>query len=164
MYKARQITEEQAYTKLAALCAASEHCESELRTKLAQWGVSSAASDDIVRRLLDENYVNDIRYGSCFVRDKFRYNKWGRIKIKQALMQKGLPVSVVVQSLEEIDERAYEALLLDLLRKKNATIKAENNYERRAKLMRFGAGRGFEQGVISRCLSQLGCSESDYFE
>ena len=119
MYKTKQITEEQAYAKLAAFCAAAEHCESELWKKLTQWGISTSASGDIIRRLLKENYINDIRYGNCFVRDKFKYNKWGRIKIKQALVQKGLSASVIEQSLEEIDEQAYEELLLDLLKKKS---------------------------------------------
>ena len=164
MYKTKQITEEQAYAKLAAFCAAAEHCESELWKKLTQWGISTSASGDIIRRLLKENYINDIRYGNCFVRDKFKYNKWGRIKIKQALVQKGLSASVIEQSLEEIDEQAYEELLLDLLKKKSTLIKAGSDYECRCKLMRFGAGRGFEQGVISRCLSRLGCSDTDYFE
>lgn len=150
--------------KLSALCAGSEHCESEIRTKLMQWGLSSDSADKIVDRLVDGNYINDVRYGKCFVRDKFRYNKWGRMKIKQALMQKGLSSQIIAGSLEEIEEQEYESVLLDLLRKKNASVTASTDFERRAKLMRFGAGRGFEPALIGRCLDRLGCAESDYFE
>ena len=73
---------EEALYKSAAYCSQSEHCISDLRNKLTQWGVMESDWDKIIRYLVDENYINESRYAIAFTKDKFRYNKWGKIKIR----------------------------------------------------------------------------------
>ena len=35
----------------------------------------------IIEMLKKENFINEERYAIGFVKDKFNYNKWGKIKI-----------------------------------------------------------------------------------
>ena len=43
MQTQRETTEQQAYQKLTALCARSEHCQHEMLEKMRQWGVDEEA-------------------------------------------------------------------------------------------------------------------------
>ena len=50
--KQKQITEEQARTRLAALCARAEHCTGEMREKMWRWGIAEDAQQRIVDYLV----------------------------------------------------------------------------------------------------------------
>ena len=52
--------------------------------------------------------------------------------------------------MEDIDEDEYNGILQNLLKQKLKSIKAETEYERNAKLIRFAAGRGFTMQEIMR--------------
>ena len=47
----KNITEQEAFLQLAALCAQAEHCEQEMRDKLKRWELDTAAADRIIARL-----------------------------------------------------------------------------------------------------------------
>lgn len=141
--------------KAASYCAISEHCVSEVDTKLRNWGVESAERDEIIERLVEDDFINESRYSKAFVRDKFRLNKWGKIKISMALVAKGLPKDIVNEALKEIDEGEYNELLASILKTKLKSIKYEFEYEKQGKLFRFAQGRGFESHIIDNVLRYL---------
>jgi regulatory protein len=146
------MTEQEAYLRLAALCAQAEHCQQEMRDKMRRWGVDEVAQDRVVDRLVKERYVDDERYARAFVKDKIRYNKWGRRKVQQALWQKHIDQEIQQQVLDEIDETEYLDVLRPLLKQKRKSTKAANDYEMNQKLMRFALGRGFTFDIIRQCL------------
>ena len=146
------MTEQEAYLRLAALCAQAEHCQQEMRDKMRRWGVDEVAQDRVVDRLVKERYVDDERYARAFVKDKIRYNKWGRRKVQQALWQKHINQEIQQQVLDEIDEKEYLEVLRPLLKQKRKSTKAVNDYEMNQKLMRFALGRGFTFDIIRQCL------------
>ena len=148
----KNITEQEAFLQLAALCAQAEHCEQEMRDKLKRWELDTAATDRIIARLQKERYIDDARYARAFVKDKIRYNKWGRRKVEQALWQKRIADDIRQQVLGEIDENEYLDVLRPLLKQKRRTTKAENDYALNQKLVRFALGRGFTFDLIRQCL------------
>ena len=148
----KNITEQEAFLQLAALCAQAEHCEQEMRDKLKRWELDTAAADRIIARLQKERYIDDARYARAFVKDKIRYNKWGRRKVEQALWQKRIADDIRQQVLGEIDENEYLDVLRPLLKQKHRTMKAENDYALNQKLVRFALGRGFTFDLIRQCL------------
>lgn len=105
-----------------------------------------------MQRLVDEKYIDEERYCRFFVRDKIRYNKWGRRKVEQALMIKRIPRDIISGALGEVDAEEYIAVLRPLLQSKRKTIKAASEYELNAKLIRFAMGRGFDMDIIRECL------------
>lgn len=149
----KEITEIEALAKAAAYCSVAEHCLSEVQAKLAQWGMDAEASARILKRLTDERYIDEHRYCHFFVEDKVRHNKWGRVKMRQALWQKRIDESIVEEALGEIDEREYTSILETLIRAKRKSVKANSDYELNGKLIRFALGRGFEMKQIRRVLS-----------
>ena len=149
----KDMTEQEAYLQLAALCAQAEHCQQEMRDKMRRWGLDETVQNRIVTRLVKERYVDDERYARAFVNDKIRYNKWGRRKVQQALWQKYIDADIQQRVLDEIDEIEYLDILRPLLKQKRKSIKAESDYELNQKLVRFALGRGFGFDIIRQCLN-----------
>lgn len=145
-------TEKEAYLTLAALCAKAEHCQWEMTEKMRRWELSDEAQAHVMERLVKERYVDDERYARAFVKDKVRYNKWGRRKVEQALWQKRIDDDIRQRVLDEVDDEEYLVVLKPLLKQKRKTTKAQNDYELNQKLMRFAMSRGFTFDIIRQCL------------
>lgn len=148
----KAITEQEAYLQLAALCAQAEHCQQEMRDKMRRWELDETAQNRIVARLVKERYIDDERYTRAFVKDKIRYNKWGRRKVQQALWLKHIDSEIQQRVLDEIDEKEYLDVLRPLLKQKRKSIRAASDYELQQKLVRFALGRGFGFDIIRQCL------------
>ena len=133
----KQKTENDAYLTLAALCAQAEHCQYEMLEKMRKW---------------KERYIDDERFARAFVKDKIRYNKWGRRKVEQGLWQKRIHEDIRKSVVDDVDDEEYLNVLRPLLKQKRKTIKAQNDYERNQKLMRFALGRGFTFDIIRQCI------------
>ncbi len=148
----KEMTEQEAFLQLAALCAQAEHCEQEMRDKLKRWGFDESVQNRIIERLVRERYIDNERYARAFVKDKIRYNKWGRRKVQQALWLKRIDKDIQQRVLDEIDDNEYLSVLRPLLKQKRKTVKAESDYELNRKLVRFALGRGFTFDIIRQCL------------
>ena len=148
----KQKTENDAYLTLAALCAQSEHCQWEMLEKMRRWELPEDAQARVMQRLISERYIDDERYARAFVKDKVRYNKWGRRKVEQALWQKRVDENIRKQVLDEVDDDEYLSVLRPLLKQKRKSTKAQSDYELNQKLMRFALGRCFTFDIIRQCL------------
>lgn len=146
------MTEQEAYLRLTILCAQAEHCEQEMRDKMKHWKLDETTQDRIIARLIKERYIDEERYARAFVKDKIRYNKWGRRKVQQALWQKHIDADTQQRILDEIDKNEYLAVLRPLLQQKRKSIKAQSDYELNQKLVRFALSRGFTFDIIRQCL------------
>ena len=149
----KEMTEQEAYLQLAAVCAQAEHCEQEMRDKMKRWELDETVQNRIIDRLTKERYIDNERYARAFVKDKIRYNKWGRRKVQQALWMKRIDKIIQQRVLDEIDEKEYLDVLRPLLKQKRKSIKAQSDYELNQKLVRFALGRGFTFDIIRQCLN-----------
>ncbi|WP_294593121.1 regulatory protein RecX [uncultured Bacteroides sp.] len=147
-----EITETEALNRVAAYCSTAEHCRAEIAEKLQRWGIAYDAIERILDRLEQDKYIDEERFCRAFINDKYRFAKWGKVKIKQALQLKKIPSVTYHSFLNEIDEEEYLSILRDLLNSKRKSVRAENEYELNGKLMRFAFSRGFEMKDIRRCI------------
>ena len=147
-----QKTEQEAFLQLATLCAQAEHCRYEMDERMRRWGLDDEARSRVVERLVAGRYVDDERYARAFVRDKVRYNHWGRRKVEQALWQKRIDESIRQQVLDEVEDSEYVSVLRPLLRQKRKTTRAATEYELNGKLVKFALSRGFTFDVIRQCM------------
>ena len=148
----KEMTEQEAYLQLATLCAQAEHCEQEMRDKMKRWEIDETAQNRIIDRLVKERYIDNERYARAFVKDKIRYNKWGRRKVQQALWMKRIDNDIQQRVFDEIDDKEFLDVLRPLLKQKRKSTKAANDYELNQKLVRFALGRGFTFDIIRQCL------------
>ena len=132
-------------------CSRSEHCVLDVLNKLYAAGLGEEESDEIVQCLVEQGYIDEQRYANAFVNDKFRFNKWGKLKITHALRQKKIPTVVIQVALETLDEDAYGHVLLQLIEAKKKTVKG-TAAQQKAAVMRFAVSRGFELDLVLRLL------------
>ena len=158
----KECTVEEARLKAEAYCAMSEHCTDDVCRKLEQWGAPLAEFDSILEHLKKEKYVDNRRYAIAFVRDKYRFNQWGRIKIAQSLRLKQIDSEEIKLAMEEVDEAEYLDILTSVIRRKLPAVKAVNDYERKGKLVRFAVGRGYEVEKILQCLNRIGYEDDSF--
>ncbi len=77
-----------ALNKAMDLCASREYCSGDIRAKLESWGLNDSEVNSVIITLIKEDFINDKRYAEAFVRDKYRHNKWGKVKIAAHLKAK----------------------------------------------------------------------------
>ena len=151
----KEYTLEELLHKAASYCSISEHCISEVQEKLTAWCVECDDKSKIIDRLIAEDFINENRFCIFYVKDKFRFNKWGKIKIAYALRQKGLSDKLINHALTTIDDGEYEEMLASILKTKLIGLKYEYEYEKQGKLFNFAQSRGFESQVISRVIKSI---------
>ena len=146
---------EVALSKATALCSGSEHCMSQVMEKLSLWNVSPQDVYDIMDYLVKEKYIDNSRFARAYCHDKFCYNHWGRIKIRQMLRHLRLGDEEIEEGMETIDEEDYLEAWKDVLRAKYRTLKDKDKYLRKAKLVRHLLSRGFETELAISAVDSL---------
>ena len=145
----------EALQKAAAYCSLSEKCEYEVKEKLRTWDVSNTDVAKVIDQLRHDDFIDDARYCTYYTRDKFRFNRWGKIKIGMMLRSKQLPEEEITNALAQIDEAEYEEALVVILQTKLKSLTYKFEYEKQGKLFRFAQSRGFEHNIVSHVLRQL---------
>ena len=144
-----------ALEKAMAQCSRREYCSDDIRNKLSLWGVDNDDIGKILRILISDNFINEPRYATAFVRDKFKYNKWGKVKISAHLRGKKVPQDIISSALDSIDNDLYIKLLRELIEAHRKSVKAKNQYDLKAKLLRYGLSKGFESSLVYDILNDL---------
>ena len=121
--KIGQISKEVALGKAASLCSLSEHCSSQIREKLLSWGASDKDAEEIVNHLVEEKFIDHLRFSRAYCHDKFLYSHWGKVKIGQMLRGLRLSEEEIAEGLATIPEESYLQTLDDVLRAKDRTLK-----------------------------------------
>ncbi len=152
---ANNLTPEEALSRAMQICSRQEKCLSDIRKKLESWKLNEKDIPRILKKLTEEKFIDERRFATFAVKDKFHLNQWGKIKIGYYLRQKQLPDHFIQDALETIDDNEYEAMIRDLLKRKRKSLKESDPYKLKAKLLRFAASRGFEQSLIFNQIDQL---------
>ena len=134
--------------KAMALCSSRELCCSDIRRKTELWGLNSHDTEKVINTLKMEKYIDEKRYAAAFVKDKFNYGKWGKIKITAHLRYKKIPEEIIKSTLSTIDNELYKNTIKDLLSDHSRHIKAKNLYDLKGKLLRYGLSKGFERDLL----------------
>jgi regulatory protein len=137
-----------------SLCAGREICLSDIKQKLKGWGVEDGDKQMIINRLINDKFIDERRYALAFVKDKFKYNKWGKIKLSAALRMKNIADETIRESLDSIDEATYRAALKSIITNRRKTLKSRSLYDLKGKLLRYGLSKGFESHLIYDLLNE----------
>ena len=141
----RELSQAEWLSKAESYCAVAERCRQEVSTKLQQWGAPDALHEPILRALEQRGFLDAMRYCRAFVHDKILFQGWGRIKVRMALRQKGLPSPAIEQGMSAVDDDEYGQILRRVAAKKKGA--------NREQLARFLLQRGFSYDEIREVLS-----------
>jgi regulatory protein len=147
-------TQVQAFEKARSWCAMQERCNQEMRRKLAEWGIRSDSAEEIIAQLIVDGFLNEERYAKAYAGGKFRIKKWGRRKIIQELKRKNISEICIRRGLSVIDEVDYCKTLKKLLDQRIKQIKETNPIQRRAKIINFLVGKGYEAELIVKLMAE----------
>ncbi len=144
----------QAKSKAAKFCSGRERAPFEVLQKLQKWEVTEDEAQAILGELVEERFVDELRFCRAFCNDKFEFNRWGRNKIQQALFQYHLPEDVVKEAFMVIDPEKYELVLLDLARKKWDKTSGDV-WGRKQKTIAYMLSKGFEMGLAFEAIKKI---------
>jgi len=147
IYK-KQLTTEQALQKLRHYCGYQERCHSEVKSKLYNLGIFKNEHDAIIATLIQEDYLNELRFAIAFAGGKFRLKQWGRVKIKYELKNKQLSDYCIKKALQQIKEDEYLAVLKKMAGEKFALLKDEPRLVRQKKTADYLLQKGFEMDLV----------------
>ena len=152
---AKPLTPDQVLDKMAKYCAYQERCVKEVCDKLKTFDIAEEEKTEILDYLLDNHFVNDERYAKAFVRGKVNQSGWGVNKIRFHLIQKGIDKDIIDEALGQTDEEAYRQRLIDILKTKAKTVKADSDFEKKRKLAAYAMQKGFEGSLVWETLKDL---------
>ncbi len=144
----KPLTSDQVLDKMAKYCAYQERCVKDVRAKLKSFDISQEDRDKILDYLLDNRFVDDERFAKSFVRGKINQCGWGLNKIRFHLMHKGIAKDIIDEALQQTDDEVYRQRLIDILKTKSKTVKAENDFEKKRKLAAYAMQKGFEGSLV----------------
>ncbi len=151
-----KITPEKALEKMMSYCSKMERSEFDVKKKMSTWGLSATDVTRIIEKLQDYGFIDSQRYIMSYVRGKFNYNKWGKTKIRYNLSLRGFKDSMIDQAFDEFFSTIdYEKVIEEQLRQKNKSLKVEDDFQRKAKLIQFGQSRGYELNVLLSCSDKI---------
>jgi len=140
--------------RLRGLCSRREYCRSDVMKKaVAALDGNQSEAARIVDILVEERYVDDLRYASAFARDKSSISGWGSVKISHMLSAKGISRDIIKEALEEIDEEKASSRLDKLLQSKARSLK--DDPQAKLKLLRFALGRGYGYDEVKDIVDEL---------
>lgn len=156
MQKKQRATPSQAWVKIQKYCAYQERCHREVRNKLYEMGLVGEDVEDLMVRLIEENYLNEERFAQAFAGGKFRVKKWGRVKIVHELKARDISAYCIKQAMKEIDDVVYYEQLKTLLYKRWEEMKKEQNiYARKSKTGSYLIAKGYEPDLVWDILKEL---------
>jgi len=151
----REIIVREAYSKMAQLCSRSEQCSVDIRKKMVAYEIVDELVEEIMTKLKEEKFIDDERYVKAYISDKFRLNKWGKIKMRHYLKAKGLSNNLIEAGLNEINDDQYKKVLIATLKEKARKVKSDDKFDKMGQIIRFAQNRGFEPEIIHRYLSEV---------
>jgi regulatory protein len=152
---AQPIDKQSALKKAQNICAKQEKCKADIRQKLYEWKLETSDHSWVLEHLEKDKFIDETRYTGFYVRDKFKFNKWGKIKIEFELRAKQIAPEIIKEAFETIDDEDYKNTCKNLLYQKLKSLKDEEPSKLKEKMLRFGYSRGFDQDLIFKITEKL---------
>ncbi len=152
----QKFTPNQALPKIKQFCAYQERCHSEVKEKLYNYGLGKNDVEEIISKLIEDNYLNEERFAIHFAGGKFRIKQWGKIKIRYELKQKQVSEYCIKKALAAINDSDYQRTLGKLAVQKIKSLKGEKNiFSKRKKLQDHLRLKGYEGDLVNSWVQQL---------
>ncbi|SEW13770.1 regulatory protein [Chitinophaga sp. YR573] len=141
--------------KLQHYCAYQERSHSEVKYKCLELGLRGEEVDEAIAALVSENFLNEERFARAFVGGKFRSKQWGRKKILAELKQRQVSAYCIKKGMEEIDADDYEQALTTLATKKYESLRGEESFKRKYKVVQYLMQKGYEPELAQPIVEQI---------
>jgi len=148
-------TTKEAYEKGSAYCAYQERTQQHVRDKLYSHGLHSNEVEDLICKLVTDNFINEERYAKSYAGGKFRQKMWGKVKIKAALKFEGLSDYCIKKGLAEIHPDDYAKTMEKVMANRAKKEAEKNPLKRKFKIANYVISRGFENDLVWEMINQM---------
>jgi regulatory protein len=156
-FETKNIGTEAAERKIKHYCGYQERSHAEVKEKLYSFGLRKAEVEQLISKMIEENYLNEERYAIAFAGGHFRMKQWGKTKIKYELKQKRISDYCIKKALSLIDIEDYEKTFRSLADTKLKALKSEQNiFTKKKKLQNYLIGKGYEFDLIGKVVNEIG--------
>ena len=140
---------EELIQKLESFCAYQERCLCDIQNKLTQLEANDSESKKVINHLIKHRYFDQSRFAKTFAQGKLRMNKWGKAKIKAALISKFVENNIINDALSSIEREEYSNILKGLIDRKRTELSNEKDeWSKKQKILRFLGSKGFSYDEI----------------
>jgi regulatory protein len=145
---------EKALQKIGQFCAYQERNHKEVKEKLYSYGLYKDQVEELISKLIQENFLNEERYAIAYAGGKFRAKDWGKNKIKYGLKQHQVSDYCIKKALKTIDDEEYVKTLQKLYAAKEKILKSEKNiFIKKRKIQQYLMQKGYEVSIINELLT-----------
>ncbi|MBQ6763095.1 MAG: RecX family transcriptional regulator [Bacteroidales bacterium] len=146
--------EKKVLERLQRQCARMEYCSSDIYRKAmkAMEGDEEAAAR-IVASLVEDRFVDDLRYATAFAREKSSLQGWGAVKIRFQLRGKGIADGIIAAALQEIDPEKAASKLDKLAADRYRLLK--DDPQCRLKMLKALLSRGYSYDEVEEAVKRV---------
>lgn len=155
MKKQEVYTVQEALKKLMRYCVYRERCHKEVNEKLRHYQLTSLEKQEVISRLIADDFLNEERFAIAFTRDKFNLQNWGQERIKAELKQRQISDYLIRKALKEIDKEEYIATFEKLYQKRLLLLKDQPLLQKKKKLRNYLVRKGYEYELITQALNLI---------
>ena len=141
------------------LLKSKDYTKEQLKRKLREGFYPEAIIDEAIEYVKSYHYIDDYRYCIQFI--EYNAVAKSRQRMIRDLGTKGVDREVILKAMDELSENtslySEDALIKDLIKKKNFDIQTTDNKEKQ-RIMRYLYGKGFSMESINKA---IGMSYSD---
>ncbi|MCK4813319.1 MAG: RecX family transcriptional regulator [Candidatus Marinimicrobia bacterium] len=140
--------------KAFELLSLREHAAGELISKLLQKGYKKEAIYKVINYLKERNYINDVRFASMYSEELIKRRRYGPIKIREKLFQRGISSNIIkkilsnINTIEQIENCRFH------YEKKHRQLQNSDSDKTQQKIIRFLRGKGFTWDIISQVIGK----------
>ena len=146
--------EKRVLERLQRQCARMEYCSSDIyRKALKALEGDAEAAARIVASLVEDKFVDDLRYATAFAREKSSLQGWGAVKIRFQLRGKGISDEIIADALQEIDPEKASSKLDKLAADKYRLLKGDPQC--RLKLLKALLSRGYTYDEVEDAVKRV---------
>ena len=140
--------------KMRSYCMYQERCIQEVKKKLTRLQVIPKSKSKIINHLIDDDYLNEVRFTKSFIQGKLRIKKWGRIKLNYELKMRGVKKFIIDEEINKISKRDYYDYFNEFSINKIKTLKGSKEQKKRS-FINYFTYRGWENNLIYEKLNEI---------
>ena len=140
--------------KMRSYCMYQDRCIQEVKKKLTRLQVDPKTKSKIINHLIDDDYLNEVRFTKSFIQGKLRIKKWGRIKLNYELKKRGVTKFIIDQEINKISKEDYCQYFNEFSNNKIKTLKGSKEQKKRS-FVNYFTYRGWENNLIYEKLNEI---------
>ena len=140
--------------KMRSYCMYQERCILEVKKKLTRLHVVPKSKSKIIDHLIEDDYLNEVRFSKSFIQGKLRIKKWGRIKLNYELSIRGIKKFIIDEEINNISKVDYYQYFNEFSNNKIKTLTGSKEQKKRS-FVNYFTYRGWENNLIYEKLNEI---------